>query len=190
MTLRNEVISIVLRTNQKNYIPLSNNLRCQVLPSISFLPMCQKHHFAAFIADREELIVWDDDAQNVLSRAQTIMADLMKEMWNSRPTSSSSFMETKTISVTEHEISDSSSGEQDLETGPLQEEYRPIFLQQAVVNSLALALMLGTLGVGLNKMTTEVYVTQNYVSLALLLTIPYTFLMGLVSYQQECCVRN
>jgi len=50
-----------------------------------------------------------------------------------------------------------------------------------VINGLALALMVGTLGLGLNKLTLEVMVTKDFTRLALLLTIPTTFLMGLVS---------
>jgi len=80
VTVQNHVITMVPRTNQQNYIHISNNLRLQVLPSLSFLPTCQKHHFAAFVADREQLIVWDDDAQHVLARAHGIMADLMTEI--------------------------------------------------------------------------------------------------------------
>ena len=66
MTVNTRVIKLFLHSNDKAYVPLKGGLRLQVLPDISYLPRCQKHQFAAFIADRGLLIVWDDEPRHLL----------------------------------------------------------------------------------------------------------------------------
>ncbi|KAK5164919.1 uncharacterized protein LTR77_009584 [Saxophila tyrrhenica] len=78
MTVKTRVIKMFLGLNTKHYVPLKNGLRLQVLPNISFLPRCQKHHFAAFIADRQIMVVWDDEPRHVLDRAQKIEKALVE----------------------------------------------------------------------------------------------------------------
>ncbi|KAF4633056.1 hypothetical protein G7Y89_g5069 [Cudoniella acicularis] len=60
------------------HVPLSDGLWLQVLPSAEHLPRCQKHHFAALIADEEILMVWDDEPRKLLDRASHVEDSLMK----------------------------------------------------------------------------------------------------------------
>src|SRR2546430_13028499 len=62
-------------------VPLTNGLRVQVLPRMEDLRRARKHQFAAFIASEALLIVWDDEAMNVVERARFIERELMELVW-------------------------------------------------------------------------------------------------------------
>ena len=53
-------------------------------PSFEYLPRCQKHHFGAYIQDRQMLIVWNDYPKNLLGRAARVEESLMKIIWRDR----------------------------------------------------------------------------------------------------------
>ena len=82
MTVNTRVIKLFLHNNDKPFVPLKKGLRLQVLPDISYLPRCQKHQFAAFIADRGILVVWDDEPKHLLDRAAKIKQALMEMIWD------------------------------------------------------------------------------------------------------------
>jgi len=81
MTVTTRVIKLFLSQHNANYVPLSDGLRLQILPSVDHLPRCQKHHFGAFIQDQQHLIVWDDQPKNLLQRASQIESSLMRMIW-------------------------------------------------------------------------------------------------------------
>src|SRR6266480_592378 len=81
MTINTRVIRILLYNNTQPFIEIKNGLHLQVLPSLSHLPRCQKHQFAAFIADRGILVVWDDDPKKILGRAERLENTLIKMIW-------------------------------------------------------------------------------------------------------------
>lgn len=62
-------------------VPLNNGLRVQVLPTMYDLPRARKHQYAAFIAQDALLVVWDDEATNLVPRAKSIEAELMQLVW-------------------------------------------------------------------------------------------------------------
>jgi hypothetical protein len=82
MTVNTRVVQLFLRQEDRAYVPLENGLRLQILPDVSFLPQCQKHHFAAFIQDSAVLVVWDDQPTHILSRVKDIEDQLMSMIWN------------------------------------------------------------------------------------------------------------
>ena len=60
---------------------MKNGLRIQILPGIDDLGRAKKNQFAAFIAQEELLVVWDDNANNLVKRAKAIEAELMEIVW-------------------------------------------------------------------------------------------------------------
>lgn len=82
MTVNTRVISILLANNDGVSIPIRDDLRIQVLPDISYLSRCAKHQFAAFIADRGILVVWDDKPENLVRRVDIIEKGLMAMIWS------------------------------------------------------------------------------------------------------------
>lgn len=67
-----------------DYVPMPNGLRIQVLKTMSDLPRCHLHHFAAFLEDLMILVVWDDDAENLLHRAEDLEAKFVEMTWGER----------------------------------------------------------------------------------------------------------
>ena len=72
MTVNTRVIKILLHLPTIcTYVEIQPGLRLQVLPDMSYLPRCQKHQFAAFIADRGILVVWEDEPKKLLTPEPT-----------------------------------------------------------------------------------------------------------------------
>ncbi|KAF4555633.1 Hypothetical protein D9617_2g055960 [Elsinoe fawcettii] len=84
MTVNSRIIKTFLAWSpDAQDVPLNNGLRVQILPSLEQLPQAKKNQFAAFIADEALLVVWDDDARNLVARAAFIEKDLMELVWSS-----------------------------------------------------------------------------------------------------------
>lgn len=82
ITVSTLVINLFLKRHSADYVPLTDDLRIQVLPSVALLSSGQKHHFGAFIKDQRRLIVWDDDPKRALERAEYIVDSLVQMIWN------------------------------------------------------------------------------------------------------------
>ncbi|KAK2068327.1 hypothetical protein P8C59_002969 [Phyllachora maydis] len=74
------LISLTRETNL-DHVPLPNGLQVQILPSIAHLPRSKLHHFAAFIQDVRMLVVWDDEPEKLLARAQRLEALFIDIIW-------------------------------------------------------------------------------------------------------------
>src|SRR4051794_12028258 len=83
MTMKTSAIQTFLRSSNLPFVPLSDGLRLQVIPDVSFLSRCQKHHFAAFIQAPGMLVVWDDDPEHIIVRAEQIEQHLVGMIWRS-----------------------------------------------------------------------------------------------------------
>ena len=76
------VVSLVrARDILADSIPLQGGLQLQVLPRMTDLPRCQKHHFAAFIVEPPMLVVWDDDPSTIMKRVERVQADILALIW-------------------------------------------------------------------------------------------------------------
>src|SRR6266480_4466305 len=81
MTVNTYVIQILLSNNSLPFIEIEDGLHIQVLPSMSYLPQCQKRQFAAFVADRGLLVVGDDDPEKIVGRVRSLETALVKMIW-------------------------------------------------------------------------------------------------------------
>lgn len=181
MTVNTRVINLFLQNNPSHSVPLSNGLRLQVLPEMSFLPRCQKHHFAAFIADRGQLVVWDDDPRLILTRAQRIEEELMEMIWQDD----------------NEMLDDKEAGElgegrletwEDIERG--HNPRRPIMLWQSFQTACCLMLTCIAIGAGWKQIAFEIIVDQNYTRLLFLLIIPAQIWLALVSFRNNIPIRR
>lgn len=73
MNLNTKVIKLFLH-NGRTFVPIRGDPRLQVLPYMSYPPRCQKHQFAAVIADRGSLVVWDDEPRHSLLKTAALLA--------------------------------------------------------------------------------------------------------------------
>ena len=172
-----------------SYVPLDNGLRIQVLPSITHLPECQKHHFAAFIQDPSILVVWDDDPSHLLFRAQSIEDQLMNWAWNvdneeneKSSTAVPSKIASRAVShapstrVKEVSSSQVSDSEQTLAEPP-----RRVVLIQPILTAATLILILAAMGAGWKQIALELMVDKAWIRLAFVAVVPLQIWLALVS---------
>lgn len=178
MTVNTRVIKLFLHNNQRPYVPLKNGLRLQVLPDISYLPRCQKHQFAAFIADRGLLVVWDDEPRHLLDRAHKIEKSLMEMIWDDDTSEEAD--EKKEAGVAVQEVS----GDDDdsIERGAI-EQPRRIVLWQAILAGFTLLLTFFAIGSGFQKIAIETIVDKNYIRFAFILVVPLQMWLALFFFQ-------
>lgn len=180
MTVNTRVIKLFLRRQDLPYVPLPDGLRLQILPSITFLPTCQKHHFAAFIQDSAILVVWDDEPKHLLVRAKKIEQQLMAMTWgaeNSPYDEKANKSQSVFIAETPHSGSDSGvvDGEEQ------KEKPRKLILIQAVLCALTLTLLIAAIGSGWRQIAIEVAVDKQMLRLAFVAVVPFQCWLALVS---------
>jgi hypothetical protein len=162
MTVNSRVIKTFLQWSPAAVdVPLLNGLRIQILPTIEDLPRARKHQFAAFVASEALLVVWDDEALHLVQRAKAIESELMELVWK---TGEQEDEEKKEASAQVQEV--------DEETGEYIPEKRALHLQNTVLVSLTLILIMTTLGAGFRQIAIEVSVDKSMMRLALLALTP------------------
>ncbi|KAI9715008.1 MAG: hypothetical protein M1812_006221 [Candelaria pacifica] len=165
MTVNSRVIKTFLQWSPDAVdVPLMNGLRIQILPTVDDLPRARKHQFAAFIASEALLIVWDDEATNLIDRAKSIEAELMELVWKTGEPDDDGEGGKKGPAVTEVEI--------DEESGEILPERRPLHLQNTILVAFTLALIVTVLGAGFRELGIEVAVDHGYIRMAFLLLTP------------------
>jgi hypothetical protein len=181
MTVKTEVIQTFLRTSQLPYVPYLDGLRLQILPNITFLSTCKKHHFAAFIQDPGYLVVWHDDPEQVISRAERIEQHLVSLHWKDEhlvvPKSAGN---SKAPSVI---VTEKPDGGDEEEGRRFDSQPRKTILYQAVLMGLAGILVVLTIGVGWRKVAIEVKTDHTYLRLVLALVILPQLWLGWFFFQ-------
>ena len=172
MTVNTRVIKILLHSNNMSYVEIQEGLRIQVIPDVSYLVRCQKHQFAAFVADWGVLIVWDDEPRNILSRVERLEAALMKKIWGNESTYPQEAEKKGAQTV-------AADGGGDVEAA--EEKTRHIVLMQSWLTAATLALTVTALGAGWRQIAVEIAVDKNYLRIVFLVAIIPQFWLALVS---------
>ena len=187
MTVNTRVIKLFLRRQDLSYVPLQDGLRLQILPDVTHLPRCQKHHFAAFINDTASLVVWDDEPRNLFKRAQHIQQQLMDMIWQEdspyhteKPLGKNS----QGVSVTDFGV-DSEHADNSQED--LTEKPRRTVLIQPILTGITLFLIIAALGSGWRHLAIELLVDKSWLRLAFLLVVPLQIWLGLVRAKDLSC---
>ncbi|RNJ57516.1 hypothetical protein D7B24_005864 [Verticillium nonalfalfae] len=168
------VQSIMLRVpDHLQSLPVSDGLKLQVLPSMRHLPSCHKHHFAAFVKDPPMLVVWDDDPQKVLSRAENIEQMIVRYVWHMAEELDQRAEKGHTLESIPEEISLA-----DLENG-IVAEVRPLKLSSCIIVSLALCLSISCLGLGWRALALQTTVDGSYLRMCLVIVAPLTIAVSL-----------
>lgn len=155
-------------------IPLGKGLRVQILPCIDDLPKARKNQGAAFLAAEQLLLVWDDDPNNIFSRAVAIEDELMTLVWKAGEAEETEESEkTKGPAVVETEL--------DEETGEYKPENRPTNLINSVLVGLTMIIILAMLGMCFRVIAIQVLVDNSWTRLAFLAMTPIQVFFTLVS---------
>ena len=179
MTVNTRVIKLFLRRQDLPYVPLRDGLRLQILPTINYLPSCQKHHFAAFIADAAILVVWDDEPKHLLIRAKSIEEQLMRMIWKADPMLNDEKTEKSHVVDVAEIRSDASSG--DLEREESTAKPRKLVMNQAVLCGLTLILLIAAIGAGWRQIVIELIVDKQMLRLAFVAVVPFQCWLALVN---------
>jgi len=171
MTVCTGVIRILLRKNRSPFIRIKAGLHLQVIPSIDCLSRCQKHQYAAFIADRGLLIVWDDDPKRILGRAEDLEKALIKMVWGNH---SAYPEENEKLDDAQIEVLD------DVESGQTSTKLRPIVLLQAIYTGSAIAASMTVIALAWRRVAIEIAVDHLSIRICFLLALPPVFWLSLV----------
>ena len=156
-------------------VPLQNGLRVQILPTMYDLPKARKHQFAAFTAADGLLVVWDDEAMNLISRARGIEKELMELVWKHG----------REINEDEEEGEKKERGppiadyEIDEETGKINEN-RSTNIINSVLVGITLLLITIMLGAGLRQIMLESMIDKDWTRLAFMALTPIQIFFTLV----------
>lgn len=166
MTVNSRVVKTFLAWSPEAVdVPLMNGLRVQILPTIDDLVRARKHQFAAFIASEALLVVWDDEAMNLIPRAKAIESELMELVWKTgQPEEAEETEVKKGPAVATIEI--------DEESGAYLPEKRPMHLQNAVLVALTMIIVVTLIGLGCRSLATEIGVDGDYSRVLFLLLTP------------------
>jgi len=152
-------------------VPLNNGMRVQVLPSIEDLNRARKHHFAAFVTKEALLVVWDDEASNLMLRAKFIEDQLLDLVWKTGDTEVDEGPKKGPV-VVELEIDD--------ESGELKPEHRPTILINSIVVACTLLIITVLSSAGIRQLGIEILIDGSYVRLAFILLMPVQIFFTLV----------
>ena len=143
-----------------------NGLRVQVVHDVEALAHARTHQFAACVASESLLVVWDDDALNLLQRAKTIEWELMQLLWTAEV--KSPYPSNRTSKAASKQ--DLAINEKEIEVD--QEEQlpgeRPTIFINTVLVSISLCAIITTLGLGFRQIVIEIMVEKGYTKM------PYT----------------
>lgn len=184
MTVNTRVIRLVLERTDLITVTLRDGLRVQILPSIKFLPSCQRFQNAAFIKDQAILVIWADSPKDVVAEAKKIEQQMVEvfaeglEYYDEKPLAK----ESHTVLVTEKSLDDSGPGENRLvrEDGLL-DANRKTVLNQAILTAITLFLIIAALGSGWRQIAIQIMVDHNWLRLAFIIVVPLQIWLALVS---------
>ncbi|KAI9819367.1 MAG: hypothetical protein M1826_001164 [Phylliscum demangeonii] len=172
ITVHSRVIQTFLQAYPKaDDVPLNNGLRVQVVPSMNDLHRARKHQFAAFVAEEGLLVVWDDDAMQVITRASQIETELMNLIWRQGQPVEEESNEKKVVRVAAVEI--------DEESGEVVAERRPVHLLNAMMVSLTIMVIGTTVGASCRQLAIECKIDHQYWRLALIAAMPFQVFFSL-----------
>lgn len=171
MTVSSKMIKIFLECSPDAIdVPLRNGLRVQILPNLEDLKRARIHQCAAFIANEKLLVVWDDEARNLMARAQLIEDELMELVWKE-----------ENDEEAEAKARDMNMAEIDEETGLPFPGKRPTMMYNTIYISITLTIMIMFVGLGIRAISIEMKVDKNYLRILFLLITPIQCFFSLVS---------
>ena len=186
MTIKTAVIQTFLKSSDLPYVPLSDGLRLQVLPDMTFLSKCQKHHFAAFVHYPPMLVVWDDDPEHIITRGEAIEQQLVGMIWNSDgmkdstdyKTAAKSNFHSRAPTVNTKEVIEDTAFDSER---PVSDQPRSTRLFQPILIAVAAILAMGTIGIGWRKIVIELGVDHAWLRLVFIVVVPAQLWLGWVS---------
>lgn len=188
MTVSTPVTRTILESTsyvELDHVPMPNDLRVQVLKTMSDLPHCQIHHFAAFLEDLRILVVWDDDPEHLIQRAENLEAKLVKMIWENDEgkADKSDAEDPKALADEENVAADPGT----IEAGMAAEEKRPVMFLSSIIVACTVCLAVTCMGFGWRRLAMECKVDKSFARLVLLLLAPVQLFFSMVRETSTAC---
>lgn len=172
----------LLNKTDIDYVPLPDGLRVQILSTMAELPRGQLHHFAAFIEDARMLVVWDDEPEKLLQRAENLEQKFIEIIWGN-----GNEEEDKDEEKNEKKKDQTDVNVEELDPKQLEEafinEQRPIRLESAAIVGLTMILWIVCSALGWRALAYESRVDGTYLRFALLAVCPIQMFVSLFFFQ-------
>lgn len=188
MTVSTPVTRTILESTtyvELDHVPMPNNLRVQVLKTMSDLPHCQIHHFAAFLEDLMILVVWDDDPEHLLQRAENLEAKFITMIWENGEGKADKGDAEDPKALGDEETVDGDPGT--LEAGMAGQEKRPVMFLSSIIVACTVCLAVTCMGFGWRRLAMECKVDKNFVRLLLVLLAPVQLFFSMVRETSPAC---
>jgi hypothetical protein len=175
LTIATEMVGIVLERTDLPYVELQFGKRLQIVPDFKSLPYCQRYHSAAFVRSHETLVVWEDDPQKLLIRAQGISDALVKMIWGDEIVRIDDKAIAKSIGIDTDVDGSLSDFESRLEPP------RRLRLWQTCYTSIAMTMLTVAIGSGWRQVAIQHNGEPNWLRLLFLVAIPAQAWLSLVT---------
>lgn len=188
MTVSTPVIRTLLENTayfERDSLPIPKDRQVQVLKTMSDLPRCQIHHFAAFLEDLMILVVWDDDPEHLLQRAEGLEADFVKMIWVGGEENAEDDQDKDPKALADERIE--AADPRTLEAGTAGQEKRPIRIVSSIIVALTVCLAVTCMGFGWRRLAMECKVDKNFIRLALVLLAPVQLFFSMVCKTSVMC---
>lgn len=183
MTVNSPVARTILESiefAEMDYVPLVGGLRVQLVETMGDLRRCQLHHFAAFVHETMTLVVWDDNVENLLKRAEDLEGKFVRWIWGEGhgrgPVSGQDDTKSDDASIDTKDASNIQPGK--LEAAS--QDKRRVKLTCAWMTAATMCLSLTCMGTGWRKLAIEIKTDGHWARLALALAFPAQMFTSLV----------
>ena len=122
-------------------------------------------------------MVWDDDALNIIQRAQQIESQLMQLVWKA-PAEVTVSEKRESNNTSQTDVSETALADE--EAGEVTFEHRPTMLLNTILVSLTLFLICVVLGAAFRAIAQEIAVDGNYIRMAFIALTPIQIFFTLV----------
>lgn len=174
MTVNSRVIKSYLEWSpETTEVPLGDGQRIQMVPTVADLAHARKAQCAAFISEDGLLVVWDDNALNLMDRATKIESELMKLVWTNtekhdddEDVAQFNLQGSRTIKRCAADFAT------DLETGGLLVPKRPVHKINAFLISVTILVVTCSIGAAIRSIVHECRADGFWPRVALLSMVP------------------
>jgi hypothetical protein len=170
MTVNTKIIHLILSRTDLPYVQIQAGKRLQIVQDFGALAYCQKNQSAAFVKSHQTLVVWEDDPEKLLDRAQGLQDTIIKMVWGNEII----FAIEKGAAGSEYDSNIDS-----LEGGV--EPPRKTGVHQAIYTAAATLLLMVTMGAGWKQIGIQQVQDPNWLRLLFILTLVPHFWLSLVS---------
>lgn len=170
MTLNSRLIKTYMQcAPEGSEVPLKNGLHIQLVSTMKALAWCNKAQCAAFVVSEGLLIIWEDDAVNLIDRAKKIENELMELIWSINDKDAEE--KEDTLEKRRPRVVPIACDE---ETGKITLPERPVHIINSLLVTLTIFLIMVALGAAMRQIAKQTHIDGFWFRTALAALTPIT----------------